>query len=379
MSAAFKKSIRLSLLALFVVGGVLGFSFGIKAYPEIFNVVLLVNKNTEILPDEAIQINFSQPVLAENYKNKISIVPNDDFNLQWKDSNKVLVISPKKFWRMEMEYMVTLPAGRSRFYSEIGEYKFNFTTIKYPVVSSVMPKSGSKDVVFDIEDPIVVDFENAFDNFWIDFKFNPPIEVAYEVNSKKNQFKIIPKTETQAGIRYNMSVLAKYKKYPDDNYKKILTSNFEILPPPPINWDSDLTSRVAQAKKFTRAKIKEGKYMDINLASQVMTIFEQGKVLDAFVVSSGKHGMDTPKGSFKIENKAARPWSAAYGLFMPNWMALVPSGKFGIHELPEWPGGYKEGESHLGTPVSHGCVRLGVGAAKKVFDWAEIGTPVLIY
>ena len=64
---------------------------------------------------------------------------------------------------------------------------------------------------------------------------------------------------------------------------------------------------------------------------------------------------------------------------MPNWMALVASGKFGIHELPEWPSGYKEGASHLGSPVSHGCVRLGVGPSKRVYDFAEVGTPVIVH
>ena len=89
--------------------------------------------------------------------------------------------------------------------------------------------------------------------------------------------------------------------------------------------------------------------------------------------------MNTPAGEYAIRNKAPRVWSRAYGLFMPYWMALVPDGKFGIHELPEWPGGYKEGANHLGIPVSHGCVRLGVGPAQRVFEWTEINTPVIIY
>ena len=52
--------------------------------------------------------------------------------------------------------------------------------------------------------------------------------------------------------------------------------------------------------------------------------------------------------------------------------------KYGLHELPEWPGGKKEGEDHLGTPVSGGCIRLGVGAAKELYEWADVGTEVII-
>jgi hypothetical protein len=66
-------------------------------------------------------------------------------------------------------------------------------------------------------------------------------------------------------------------------------------------------------------------------------------------------------------------------LYMPYWMAITPDGKYGIHELPEWPGGYKEGANHLGRPVSHGCVRLGVGAAKTVYEWASEGTTVVVH
>jgi lipoprotein-anchoring transpeptidase ErfK/SrfK len=110
-----------------------------------------------------------------------------------------------------------------------------------------------------------------------------------------------------------------------------------------------------------------------------MTLFEDGRSVDAYIISSGKRGMDTPKGDFQIYNQALRPWSKKYSLYMPYWQAITSDGQFGIHELPEWPGGYKEGANHLGTPVSHGCVRLGIGAAKRVFEWAAIGTPVVIY
>ncbi len=67
--------------------------------------------------------------------------------------------------------------------------------------------------------------------------------------------------------------------------------------------------------------------------------------------------MDTPVGNFKVIAKAKRPWSKKYGLYMP-WFIQFTYDGHGIHELPEWPGGYKEGASHLGIPVSHGCVRL---------------------
>jgi len=88
--------------------------------------------------------------------------------------------------------------------------------------------------------------------------------------------------------------------------------------------------------------------------------------------------MSTPTGTFKILNKAGRAYSRKYNLYMPYWMAFTGVGH-GIHELPEWKSGYKEGANHLGIPVSHGCVRLGIGPAKTVFNWSSVGTPVVIH
>ena len=64
---------------------------------------------------------------------------------------------------------------------------------------------------------------------------------------------------------------------------------------------------------------------------------------------------------------------------MPYWMAITATGKYGIHELPVWPNGYREGEDHLGRPVSHGCIRLGLDSAKFMYEWSNIGTPIFIY
>jgi lipoprotein-anchoring transpeptidase ErfK/SrfK len=52
---------------------------------------------------------------------------------------------------------------------------------------------------------------------------------------------------------------------------------------------------------------------------------------------------------------------------------------YGLHALPEWPNGYREGENHLGIPVSHGCVRLSTAAAAQVYSWADVGTIVVIH
>ncbi|MBL7058567.1 L,D-transpeptidase family protein [Patescibacteria group bacterium] len=125
-------------------------------------------------------------------------------------------------------------------------------------------------------------------------------------------------------------------------------------------------------------EIKLEKRIEVDTSSQVMKYFLGGVKMGDFIVSTGAWNTQTPKGHFKIDYKDPRALAAKYNLWMPWWMSLQ-HGYFGIHELPEWSNGVKEGEDHLGKPVSHGCIRLGVGPAKYIYDWAPMGTEVFIY
>jgi len=121
-----------------------------------------------------------------------------------------------------------------------------------------------------------------------------------------------------------------------------------------------------------------GKYIDVDLTNQKLCQVDGNAIVACHIISSGKASTPTPTGTFAIQNKDPRRWSNASSLWMPWWEQFADGG-YGLHELPEWPNGYKEGQAHLGTPVSHGCVRLGIGEAEQVYNWTEIGTPVYIH
>ncbi len=123
--------------------------------------------------------------------------------------------------------------------------------------------------------------------------------------------------------------------------------------------------------------IPSGKWILVKLAEQRLDQRIGTRTVAEFPISSGKPGKPTPTGEFKTLDKIPRAWSHMAGLWMPWWMEFDARG-YGIHELPEWPNGYKEGAAHLGRPVSHGCVRLGVGPAKDMYDWTPVGTSVMI-
>ena len=119
------------------------------------------------------------------------------------------------------------------------------------------------------------------------------------------------------------------------------------------------------------------KTIHIKIKTQTLEKRVGGIAVKSFKVSTGLPRTPTPIGEFKVLNKIPRAWSRSAKLWMPNWMAFSWKG-YGVHELPEWPGGKKEGANHLGHRASHGCVRLGIGAAKELFDWAPVGTRITI-
>jgi lipoprotein-anchoring transpeptidase ErfK/SrfK len=148
----------------------------------------------------------------------------------------------------------------------------------------------------------------------------------------------------------------------------------------PINIELALkpvASHTAEPGNYSLNKFPS-KYIEVNLAEQKMYRINGGILEKTYLVSSGKASTPTPTGIFHLHGKSPRAYSYLYGLYMPWWENFL-NGEYGIHELPVWPNGYREGEGHLGIPVSDGCVRLGIGDAKEVYDWTEDGTPVYIH
>lgn len=368
------------ILLIFLLIPTLLTGFYIYAYSPTFVISPHAQtKNADLLPQESFTISFEKPIDTTYYKDHITIEPHTAMTARINDAQTEITVTPKTAWLVDQKYTISLPQGRTKSFLQINGGTFHFTTTDYPQVIDVVPQKDAMDVRLDIEDPLTIQFDKSTQGFFVDFQLDPPVPVKYQNNERKTQFDILPLETLAEGTKYTLTMRIKPLNARDTAYAPLYTTSFTTIPPKPKTWAENLQERLEQARRFTEAKIKNGKYIDVNLSTQVMTIFENGRVYDSFLISSGKPGMNTPTGTHQIYNKNPRPWSKQYSLFMPFWMAITPDGKYGIHELPEWPGGFKEGQNHLGIPVSHGCMRLGIGPAKTVYEWAEIGTPVVVY
>jgi len=128
------------------------------------------------------------------------------------------------------------------------------------------------------------------------------------------------------------------------------------------------------------------RYIEIDLSQQNMYLWEKGKNIAVYQVSSGLY-YPTPPGEYKILNKAINAYSDIYHVWMPYWMAFSLDKKLnaylGIHELPYYYDStgteIRRPRDFIGSPHTGGCVSLDIGKAELVYNWAQVGMPVLIF
>lgn len=127
------------------------------------------------------------------------------------------------------------------------------------------------------------------------------------------------------------------------------------------------------------------RYIEVDISQQKLFTFKNGRLVKTYRVSTGKD-YPTPTGTFKIINKTGLGFSKIYNVWLPYWMAFEYSKElrayFGIHELPYYYSGtnkIQRPREFIGAPNTGGCVALDIGDAKEVYQFADIGTTVMIY
>jgi lipoprotein-anchoring transpeptidase ErfK/SrfK len=107
-----------------------------------------------------------------------------------------------------------------------------------------------------------------------------------------------------------------------------------------------------------------------------LDLYNNGALQQSFKVAVGAQSTPTPNGNFFVW--ATQDWNSApyaVGIFALSGFSPV---------LDNWPGGGRTGihgwqdTSILGTPASHGCVRMGPADFAKLMHTVPLGTPVEI-
>jgi len=123
------------------------------------------------------------------------------------------------------------------------------------------------------------------------------------------------------------------------------------------------------------------KRIEIDISKQHFYAWLGDKLIYSFPTSTGLPGQDTAAGHYKVLDKIPMAYSSVWRLKMPYWLGIYYVGRIenGIHALPIRPDGTVMWGGFLGQKASYGCIILSTQAARTIYNWADIGTPVDIH
>ncbi|MES2271891.1 MAG: L,D-transpeptidase family protein [Pseudomonadota bacterium] len=105
----------------------------------------------------------------------------------------------------------------------------------------------------------------------------------------------------------------------------------------------------------------------VSIDRQHLYVYRDGALIGVSTVSTGKPGKDTPLGEFRILQKNVHHRSNIYSNAPMPYMQRLTWGGIAIHggQLP-------------GYPASHGCIRVPLAFAKKLFAATDMGGVVSV-
>ena len=107
--------------------------------------------------------------------------------------------------------------------------------------------------------------------------------------------------------------------------------------------------------------------VNINKATQRMTVTVDGEARFSWPVSTGTKGYATPAGTFSVFRKERMSWSVPFSQWLP-WASYFFQG-IAFHEYASVPT----------YPASHGCVRVPGPEARYLYRFADIGLKVVVF
>jgi hypothetical protein len=105
----------------------------------------------------------------------------------------------------------------------------------------------------------------------------------------------------------------------------------------------------------------------IGLNDQLAYLYRGDTLVAVATISTGRFDKPSPTGIFKVLDKKPFYRSKKYDNAPMPWMQRIDQYGIALH------GGYNPG-----YPASHGCIRLPLAFAKKLYSLTPVGTPVLI-
>jgi hypothetical protein len=117
------------------------------------------------------------------------------------------------------------------------------------------------------------------------------------------------------------------------------------------------------------ANIPEAKdtHIVVDLLAQLFYVYRGDSLVGVATISSGKKGRETPLGFWSVMLKKTKGYSRKYDNAPMPFMQMYDPKGIAFHAGP-----------NPGYPASHGCVRLPLKFAERLYGLTQVGTKVII-
>ncbi len=119
--------------------------------------------------------------------------------------------------------------------------------------------------------------------------------------------------------------------------------------------------------------------IEVDLSRQIVLVYYNGMLIKEMICSGGKQSTSTPIGEFSTTQKVYYQWVAKFNVGAYYWTRFYKDYLF--HSVPFNEDGeiIEEEYNKLGTPASHGCIRLKLDEAKWLYEKLPLGVKVSIH
>lgn len=130
---------------------------------------------------------------------------------------------------------------------------------------------------------------------------------------------------------------------------------------------SETLAQIMRGERPVAKFPNRGHHIEIDISRQVVLLVTDKGVVERTIHTSTGVTDNTPDGEFSIIRKEINSWVYKFKIFLP-YASYFFEG-FALHEYPDVPQ----------YPASHGCVRIQHDYAPTIWDFGEMGTPVILY
>lgn len=161
------------------------------------------------------------------------------------------------------------------------------------------------------------------------------------------------------------------------------TSALAMVPPPPeVLLYPEPEPPPAAAPE---PELEQSLRLEIRLSSRKVTLYRGEQAVKSYPIAVGRPGWETPTGTFTVRQKFKNPaWihPLKKGVLIPGgdpenplgryWIGFWTDGKnwIGFHGTPN--------PKSVGTPASHGCIRMYNKDIEELFKLVSLGTEVKV-